>query len=252
MSTPLVSIITPVYNSERYIVECMDSVRAQTTSDWEQIVIDDCSTDSTTSLVKDRSLTDARVRLLSTDSNQGAARARNIGIRNARGRYIAFLDSDDLWDRIKLERQLEFMKSNNIHFSFTAYRRVVMDSDNNKIVTFNVPRRVSYESLLRTCYVGCLTAMYDADAIGKVEMPDILKRQDYGLWLKILKMGVHSGGLDEPLATFRRRAGSLSSNKLMAALYTWRLYRSAEGLSFLKSLYYFSHYAINHSLRHVK
>jgi glycosyltransferase involved in cell wall biosynthesis len=236
----LVSIITPVHNSFSHIEDTINSVLDQTFLDWELILIDDKSADNGLSILKKFVEQDPRIRLLTNSENRGAAISRNRGIEAANGRYIAFLDSDDLWDPNKLERQLEFMTSKNYPFTFTAYRKF---KDNKTVGIQEVPEKVSHRELLKTCSIGCLTAMYDTEVLGKVYMPDISRRQDFALWLKILKMTPYAYGLNVPLAKYRLRPNSISGNKFKAATYQWRVYREFENLSFFEASYYFLHYS---------
>jgi len=243
----LVSIICPTHNSQRFVSDTIISVLKQSYADWELIVVDDCSTDGTMEVVRSFSAQDSRVKLLRLDANLGAAVARNTGIDMANGRYIAFLDSDDVWEPVKLERQLAFMQDNNYVFTYAAYKKI---NDAGDIVgDVGVPTSVSYKQLLKTCSIGCLTAMYDVSYFGKVHMPLVRKRQDYGLWLKLLKMVEFAHGINEPLGRYRVHANSISANKAEAAKYTWRLYRDVEALSLCEASYYFAHYAIRGFLR---
>jgi teichuronic acid biosynthesis glycosyltransferase TuaG len=247
MPKPMVSVITPVHNSRDFVGEAIRSVQAQTLIDWEMIVVDDCSTDDSVEIVERSVHEDDRIRLIQLETNSGAAMARNIAIEATQGRYIAFLDSDDLWLPEKLKKQLAFMQANNYPFTYAAYDKI--DENGQVFGHLGVPRRVSYSDLLKTCSIGCLTSMYDTQYFGKVYMPNILKRQDFGLWLELLKRTKYAYGLNERLAQYRVRSNSISSNKLSAAQYTWRLYRDVEKLNFLKSSYYFSHYALRGLLR---
>lgn len=238
----LVSIITPLYNAEKFIEETIGSVLNQTYKNWEMIIVDDCSTDRSPAIVDSYAKKDSRVRLIKLEENSGAAIARNTAIQHAQGRYIAFLDSDDLWTPDKLEEQIAFMKGKDIALSFTSY--IKMDEDGIEKGQVHVPKQVSYSQLLKSNVIGCLTAIYDVKKIGKVTLPNIRKRQDHALWLKILKEHTqYAYGLNKPLARYRLREDSISSNKLQAASYQWKLYRDIERLDILKSIYYFIHYA---------
>ncbi|WP_415902812.1 glycosyltransferase family 2 protein [Neptuniibacter sp. QD29_5] len=238
----LVSIITPVYNSSDFILDSIKSVVNQTVEDWELILVDDCSSDSTAQIIKNYALTDSRVKFFQLEKNSGAAVARNFAINEARGRYIAFLDSDDLWHEEKLSKQLSFMQDNQVAFTYSSYQQI--DEEGNSLSEISVPSKVGYKQLLKTNVIGCLTVIYDTEMIGKHEMPLIRKRQDFGLWLKLLKTVDYAYGIKEPLAFYRVRKGSISSNKLSAAKFTWDLYRKIECLPLHKALYYFSCYAI--------
>lgn len=246
-SRPVVSIITPMYNSSDFISSTIQSAISQTFCSWEMILVDDCSSDNSIELVNNFSAHDSRVRVISMAENSGAAVARNTAIEAARGRYIAFLDSDDVWLPRKLETQLAFMKKRNIAFSYAAYEKI--NEFGQPLGMMGVPGRINYSQILKCCVIGCLTAMYDTEKVGKVYMPLIRKRQDFGLWLRILRQVDYAYGIQEPLAVYRVRNGSISSNKAVAASYTWKLYREVEKLGVLKSGYYFSHYAVRGLLR---
>lgn len=235
----------PSYNSESYIAESINSVINQTYKNWELIIIDDCSTDNTTSIVN--SFKDERIKLIINTENLGAAKSRNKGIEAASGRFIAFLDSDDLWHKEKLKRQIEFMEKNKYIFTYSNYNQI--NEKGNFIKSITCPQSVDYKKLLKTCYIGCLTAIYDTHALDKVYMPDIRKRQDYALWLKILKKGVAGYCHPESLASYRIHSKSISHNKLSAAKYNWFLYRKIENLNLIQASYYFSFYALNGILR---
>ncbi len=239
----IVSIITPLFNSATFIEETIESVISQTYNDWEMIIIDDCSNDGSLELVKDIAKDDLRIRLISLKNNLGPSNARNEGIKQACGRYIAFLDSDDLWHKDKLEKQIKFMNSNEYAFTFTGYEKIDESGDSIGIV-LPYKNRVSYHDLLKSNHIGCLTVMLDMKLLGdKKYMPDIIKRQDHGLWLNVLK-GVKSAYcLDEILGEYRIRQGSVSINKLNNVKYQWKLYRSIEKMNILQSLYYMAFYS---------
>ncbi|SIN81391.1 glycosyltransferase family 2 protein [Algoriphagus halophilus] len=235
----LVSIITPVYNAHSHIEETIQSIIAQTYSDWELILIDDYSTDNGIHILSRYTELDARIHLHENPKNLGAAVSRNKGIEMAKGRFIAFLDSDDLWEPTKLETQVKFMLENKHAFTFAGYFKIKNDIIVGEHV---VPAKVNHNDLLKTCSIGCLTAMYDTDQLGKVYMPIISKRQDFALWLKILKLIPYAYGINQPLAKYRLRDDSISGNKFKAAKYQWIVYREFENLGLLKSIYYFMHY----------
>lgn len=241
-TSPLVSVITPLYNAERFISETIKSVQNQTYTNWEMIIVNDQSSDKGVELVKVFQKDDERIILLENDKNEGAAVSRNKAIESAKGRFIAFLDSDDLWLPEKLDTQVKFMLEKDVAFSFAAYEKV--DMDGNKFGQIDVPEKVDYYSLLKTCSVGCLTAVYDSEKLGKVYMPNIRKRQDYGLWLRILKIIPNGFGINTTLAKYRVRKDSISGNKFSAAKYQWNVYRNVEQLGLLKSVYYFTYYTI--------
>lgn len=211
------------------------------------IIVDDCSTDDSVEIIKSFMDQDSRIKLIQLSENLGAAVARNTAIEVAQGRYISFLDSDDLWLPDKLAKELKFMQQNKYPFIYAAYDKI--DENEQVFGHIGVPDRVSYSDLLKVCSIGCLTAMYDTKYFGKVYMPLIRKRQDLGLWLRLLKKTDYAYGLNETLAQYRVRTNSISANKANAAKFTWRLYRDVEGLNLVKASYYFSHYAVRGLLR---
>lgn len=242
-SNPLISIITPAYNSDRFIRQTMDSVLAQTYENWEMIIVDDHSTDKTVEYVKDYQKRDPRIKLFQLNKNSGSAVARNTAMRNAKGRYIAFLDSDDMWYPEKLEKQIRFMQEKDIAFSFTKYR--LMEEDGTvKEVESKAPDSVGYDDLMKHCVIGCLTVMLDREKTGDQEMVNIRTRQDYAYWLAITKRGIRAYGLPEVLAKYRIVENSISRNKIKAAQRQWYVYREIEKQNLIKSLWYFANYAI--------
>ncbi|WP_400071321.1 glycosyltransferase family 2 protein [Zobellia russellii] len=232
----LVSIITPVYNSEKYLTDNILSVQAQTHNNWEHILVDDCSTDSSEDLIRSFQENDPRIKYYRLKKNSGAGVARNKGIELAKGDYIAFLDSDDKWYPHKLAAQLKFMNDNNYPFTFSDYDK--MDADGkytNEIVKSK--EKVTYNSALYKNPIGCLTVMYSVNFFGKQYMASIRKRQDYALWLKLLKKS-NAYGLNQVLSTYREGNESISSNKFKLVKYEWQIYREVEGLSLLQSTFY--------------
>lgn len=234
-----VSVIMPVYNGEKFISQSIESVISQTFSNWELIIIDDCSIDNTPSLLENLSRRENKIRVISLKERVGPSKARNIGIKEARGKYIAFLDSDDLWLPEKLQKQIDFMEKNDLAFTYSSY--YLIDEDGNSLGEFIVKEIITYKDLLKTNSIGCLTAIYDTEKLGKMYMPDI-KHEDYALWLSILRKIGFTKGIQEPLAIYRIRSNSVSSNKLKSVSYQWKIYRKVEKLSFFVSLYYFVHY----------
>ncbi|MEI4602653.1 glycosyltransferase family 2 protein [Bacillus cereus] len=246
---PLVSIVTPSYNASSFIKETIQSVQSQTYKKWEMIIIDDVSKDNTCELIKEEIKKDDRIRLIELEENGGAAIARNTGINCAEGKYIAFLDSDDLWLPEKLEKQVAFMQNNDLAFSFTSYQ--IMNQDGiltDKVV--QVPEKINYNELLKNTIIGCLTVMLDIEKLGKVQMPNIRTRQDTATWLKILRQGHYAYGLDEVLSKYRKVENSISSKKFRMAKMNWKLYREIEGLSIPKSAWCFMNYALNGAVKH--
>lgn len=249
----LVSIVVPVYNAEKYILETIASVQAQEYENWELILVDDQSSDRSGEVVTGylEQNPDGRVRLLVQPENGGAARARNAGMAAAKGRYIAFLDADDKWEPNKLSRQLDYMEETGAAFCFTGYEF----ADENcvglgKVVT--VPATMTYKEALKNTTIFTSTVMFDTGQISrdKLEMP-IIKSEDTALWWKVLRMGYTAHGLNENLVKYRRAGKSLSSNKLEALRRIWNLYRRAEGMSIPSSMLHFCFWAFHAVKRRV-
>ena len=239
----LISIITPSYNAEKIIAETIESVLAQTYDNWEMIIVDDNSTDNSLEIINRYISKDKRIKLISLKEQYGPAKARNKAIEAAVGRYIAFLDSDDTWVAQKLEKQLTFMKKSNLAFTYSSY--YIMDEAGNQTGLFTTRKEISYESMLKTCSVGCLTAIYDVEKLGKRYMvaETLRKGEDYVLWLDIMKDIKTTKGIVEPLAYYRIQSTSLSSNKPNAAKAQWHVYRHFEKLNIFQSAYYLMNYA---------
>ena len=231
---PLVSVIMPVYRCTDTIGESVASVQAQTLGDWELLIVDDCSPDGTLPAAKALAADDPRIRVFSTPVNSGPAAARNVALENARGRYAAFLDGDDLWLPEKLARQVAFMQEKKAVFSCTAYDRIREDGTIlNRVTPFE---RADYNKVLYYANpVGNSTAMIDRRVLGDLRAPLIRKRNDFGLWLAALKRTDYVYGMRECLARYRVRESSVSSNKAALIRYQWILYRDVEGLSLGKT-----------------
>jgi teichuronic acid biosynthesis glycosyltransferase TuaG len=240
----MVSIITPTHNSLEFLESTISSVLSQTYEDWELLITDDCSTDGTWEYLQEIKKKDVRIKVFKLEKNSGPALARNNSIAQAQGRFIAFLDSDDTWTSEKLEKQIIFMLKYKYIFTFTEY--MMFDEYDKKIgIKEGLPVRVNYKKMLESNYIGCLTAIYDTEILGKVYMPEIRKRQDYGLWLKILKKIDYAYCVKEPLAHYRVRTSSISSNKLNLIKYNWILFREIERLSIWSSSLYLMKNIIN-------
>lgn len=235
MNKPLVSVVTATYNSAAFIRETIESIRHQTFADWELLITDDCSTDGTLQLLREIAQEDSRIKVFALQVNGGAGVARNHSIDKAGGRFIAFCDSDDQWLPEKLAKQVEFMISKNIAFSYTSYQK--MNESGQRLGLVHCLPRLTYADMLRNNYVGCLTAMYDTEKVGLVFMPEVRKRQDWALWLKILKKCGEASGLDLPLAVYRIRSGSISSNKIEMLRYNWVIYYQIERCGLIRSLW---------------
>ena len=237
----LVSIIMPARNAEKFIEETLDSVLAQSYSNWELLIADDGSSDSTRDIIEQYMKEDVRIKLILLTEKHGPGLARNRAIEMAQGKYIAFLDSDDLWTSDKLEKQIAFMQENDLAFSYASYYSI--DEEGEQIGMFKTKESISYSSILKTCSIGCLTAVYNSEKLGKMYMPNLDKGEDYALWLNIMKKISHTKGILEPLGYYRIRVSSASSDKLNAAKKQWYVYREIEKLNLFKSIYYMVHYA---------
>lgn len=242
-TAPSVSVIMPAFNVEKFVERSVQSVLSQTYVDLELIIVDDGSTDDTASIIRKLASTDKRIRLAFMAKNRGVARCRNRAIEMASGRYLAFLDSDDLWHSSKLEEHLKFMQRKGAAFSFTSYK--VLGADGRDKGTRKAPKLVTYEELLRCCPIGCLTVMYDTDRVGKVYNSVMRKRQDWATWLAILKQCGVGYGYQKPLSVYQLRKNSLSANKLFLFKPIWHLYRVDQNLSFMSSARYCAVYAFN-------
>lgn len=243
----LVSIITPVYNSEKYLEETIVSVLNQSYSNWELILVNDCSTDNSEYLIKKMTRKSEKIILINLEENSGAAVARNTALDYARGQYIAFLDSDDLWEPSKLDKQIKFMRENNYSFTFTDYSLIAENGENyNKINNIiHVPKKINYNFLLKNTIILCSSVVIDRKKIGDFSMPLLRAGQDTATWLKLLKRIDYAHGLNQNLCRYRQRENSISSNKFRAVKRTWHLYRNVERLSLIKSSYVFCCYAYN-------
>lgn len=244
MNDNLVSIITPVYNSERFLKQTIDSVLAQEYKDWEMILVDDCSTDNSEKIIREYMKNDSRIKYIKLEVNSGAAVSRNTAIESAKGRYIAFLDSDDIWTSNKLNVQIEFMKKNNVGFSFAEYRVMTEEGEEiNRVI--KVPKEIDYKGYLKNTIIGCLTVVIDRKICGDFSMVNIKKNQDMATWLKILKKGNKAYGINKSLGIYRLVNGSISNNKINAAKSVWRTYRDIEKMGIFKSYIYFISYTFN-------
>lgn len=238
---PDVSIITPAFNAARFIAETIKSVKAQTYASWEMIIVDDCSRDDTPALIQAFTNEDERIHLIRQPRNGGPALARDAAIRAARGRYIAFLDSDDLWLPQKLECQLEFMRRNNCILTYTRYRRISENGENiGRLIS--VPSTLNYNQLLRNTAIATSTVIIDRERSGPFRMTQTYY-DDYALWLALLKRGITAHGLQKDLMRYRIVSKSVSRHKLNSAKWVWRTYREIEGLALPYATWCFLNYA---------
>ena len=238
-----VSVIMPNYNGEKFLKETIDSVLSQTYQNLELIFIDDCSTDGSLEIVK--SIKDDRLIILSTEENGGAAKARNKGIDYATGKWLAFLDSDDLWTSDKLSRQLSFMVEKDVAFSFTHYD--VINELGEKQTEFR-PKKTeyTYKQILKHNSIGCLTVVVDVEKVGKVYMPEeAVKREDFAAWISVLEKGEKAYCLDQTLAKYRLHANSVSSKKVKMIKYQWRVLRKVFKFNPFKAVFYLVCWAVS-------
>ena len=248
--TPLVSIIMPCYNAERYIAQSIESVLAQTYRNWELLITDDCSTDGSVKIATKYSLLDDRISLLVPDEHQGIARTRNMSISRARGRFVAFLDSDDIWYPEKLERQVNYMLENDLAFTYTSYELIDWQG-NPKNKTVKDAGVMSYKKYLRNTIICCGTVVIDREKTGHFATPIIRTSEDMSLWLSIMKRGFDAYPVPGPLHKYRITPGSASSDKINAACDVWRVYRKMEKLSLAASVFNFVCYTFNAVKKHV-
>jgi teichuronic acid biosynthesis glycosyltransferase TuaG len=236
MEMSLVSIITPSFNSEKFIADTIQSVQNQTYQNWEMIIVDDCSTDNTTSIIEQFVINDNRIHFLQLEKNSGAGIAREMALSKASGDYISFLDADDLWKPLKLEKQLQFLKDNKIHFTFSFYDCIDEEGNSlNKHV--EAPKILSYRQLFFCNYVGNLTGIYEVNYFGKIAISSTRKRQDWIVWLTILKKIKKAKPVPESLAFYRIRDNSLSASKVDLLKHNFAVYRTFHGFNYVSSLF---------------
>lgn len=253
MDNELVSIITPMYKGELYVAETIESVINQTYKNWEHIIIDDCSPDNGAGIkvVENYANNDSRIKLIKLSENKGSSGARNSGLKLAKGRYICLLDSDDFWEDNFLESQLAFLKRKSASFVYSSYNRI--DSQGNIILSpAKVRAKINYNDLLKTCDIGCLTVMYDSKEIGIQYLNEDLGslRDDYELWLRIVKKVDLAYGNPEVLASYRILDSSASRSKLKVISPQFKIYYRVERLGLVRSLWYLLHWAYYGYLRY--
>ncbi len=241
---PLVSVIMPCYNMEKYIAATIHSVQQQTYSYWELLIVDDASTDGTADIVRSHQIQDDRIHFVVKPKHSGIADTRNQCISMAKGRFLAFLDADDLWHPEKLEQQLQFMTERNIGFSYSSYDCV--DEEGKPLEKMvKSAGNMDYDAYLHNTIIGCSTVMIDTTIIGNVFVPNFRTSEDTATWLNILKKGFLAYAIEQPLTSYRIRQHSASSNKLKASSDLWRVYRKNEKLPLFKAVACFSSYAFN-------
>ena len=250
MMEPLVSIIMPCYNAERYVAQSIESVLAQTYQNWELLITDDGSTDKSVEIVSKYCTTDDRINILVPDEHQGIARTRNMSIARAKCKFVAFLDSDDIWYPEKLEKQVSYMLENDVAFTYSSYE-VIDAQGNSKNKVVQDAGVMSYKKYLRNTIICCGTVVIDREKTGHFATPIIKTSEDMSLWLSIMKRGFDAYPVPGPLHKYRITPGSASSNKIKAACDVWRVYRKIEKLSLPVSVFNFVCYTFNAVKKHV-
>jgi teichuronic acid biosynthesis glycosyltransferase TuaG len=245
-SAPAVSVIMPAFNAAHTLRDAVLSVQEQTFGNWELVVVDDCSPDGTFELATELKAQVGRMKVIRHATNMGVAAARNTAMEAAEGRYLAFLDSDDMWLPRKLEAQLAFMQQGGFGVTYTSYRRFSASGLSKAV---RIPSRQDYVSLLKSPSIACLTAICDRSHCGTFHFPKV-RHEDYAVWLALAKRGLIMAGLQEDLARYRVSINSVSGNKLRSASWVWRIYRQHERLSFGPASWYFANYAINSVIKH--
>ncbi len=240
----LVSVIMPSYNSAVFIKDSINSVLCQTYTNWELIIVDDFSIDDSKLIISDFMKKDERIKAVLLESNIGPAEARNIALDMAKGKYIAFLDSDDLWIEDKIDEQIKFMKYKDIAFSYTSYQPISEDM-NKKFSVIKAPDIMTYDSYLKNTIIGCLTVMIDKSKTGSFKMPNIRSSHDMALWLILMKRGFSAYGLNKKLAYYRIVNNSNTSNKFKSVKDVWMVYTKIEKINVFNSFWYFICYLTN-------
>lgn len=245
----VVSIIIPAYNSGKYLIAAVDSALGQTWQDLEVIIIDDNSSDNTWDIAGGYAEMDSRVVRIKNPKNLGVARSRNKGMAAAKGEFIAFLDSDDVWEEDKLERQIRQMQAKNLELCYTAYSFI---DENGKPLgkVYNVPQNLTFDALIKENFIGCSTAVFSRRLAGKFSMRSEYMHEDYVFWLEILGSNVRAGGINHPLVLYRKTVQGRSSNKVRAAGNRFEVYRKFLGMGSLKSIVYFALYALRGIRKH--
>lgn len=246
----LISIITPAFNAEKYIEDTIESVLAQTYQNWEMLIVDDCSVDNTVQMVEKYCAMDLRIKLIRHSKNQGVAATRNTALAQAKGAYIAFLDSDDMWLPMKLETQYSYMEKNDFAITYTAYQKYVSET-NEKGKIIIVPAEMTQKTVLYNTAIACLTVMINREQVGDFQMPLLNHSEDQCTWRTILLRGYTAHGLNENLALYRISSNSMTAKKCSAAKRQWMVYRKYYDFSVVKSCVYFISYALHAVIKHL-
>lgn len=250
MKKDLISIVIPVYNAEKFLEETINSIKEQTYDNWELLLVNDCSKDSSKEIAK--KYLSGKIKWIDMEKNSGAALTRNKGIEESSGEFLCFIDADDLWDKNKLKKQIAFMKKNKCEFSFTGYEFADENGKPTGKKVF-VPEKITYKQALKNTTIWTSTVMFDITKLSKddIYMPNVRRGQDTATWWKILKKIDCAYGLNEILSYYRRTDESLSANKITALKRTWNLYRNVEKLGLISSCYNFCWYCFNAIKRRV-
>lgn len=252
MKDKLISIVVPVYNAERFLEDTIQTVQKQTYKNWELIFVNDCSTDNSVNIIKKHQKKDKRIRLIENEKNSGAALTRNRGIEEANGKYLCFLDADDLWDNDKLEKQIKFMDKNNCSFSYTSYEFADANGIPNgkKVIAQN---KMTYHKALKNTIISTITVMFDLRKIDKklIKMPNLIYVEDTATWWQILRTGEIAYGIPDIFSYYRRSSNSNSSNKFRTLSKLWNLYRKVEKLNLFYATYCFTLKNIHAILRRI-
>jgi len=232
----------PAYNAARYIDSAIATVRDQTFTNWELLIVDDASSDETYSLAENWASQDERIQALKQSRNGGVAKARNLALEHASGKFIAFLDSDDLWEPDKLQQQVSFMERENCLICYSHYRRI--DEQGGPLGVVKPPNSVTYKKLLQSNFIGNLTGIYNQEILGKEYLTDF-RHEDYVAWLELVKRAGEARGIPEVLASYRVYSGSTSSNKLRTILWQWKIYRYSQSIGLIRSSWLMVLYALN-------
>lgn len=240
----LVTVVTPCYNAAMQIGQTIESVQNQTYTNWEMVIVDDCSQDDSVQKIQERMKDDSRIKLIQCKQNGGVAVARNEAMKAANGAYVAFLDSDDLWHPQKLEKQIRFMEQGDIAFSFTSYQYIDEQGELMK-TCIRAPKCIGWKEGIKNTIIGCLTVVVDIEKTEKFYMPELSHSEDHFAWLELNRKGFDAYGLDEVLAYYRVVGQSLSGNKLKAIVSQWNNYRDILHIPFIPRCYYWICYIIN-------
>ncbi len=244
INTPLISVVMPLYNAERFLEKSVESVLNQTFKDFELIIIDDCSSDSSLKVAENLADSNNRIRIIKNPKNKGVAETRNNGIREAKGKYIALLDSDDIWEKTKLEKQIKLLEKEEAQISYCSYG-FINENDEPIKKPFIVPECTNFNKMLVKSVISCSTALIESELLKNHNFNSEFYHEDYVLWMELLKTNAKAVGNTEVLAYYRQVSGSRSNDKRNAAIHRWKIYRKALKLSFPKSCISFVQYAFN-------